>query len=177
MHTRLSTAAAALALLTLAAALPAGQVLAAEQSTGATTEADKKAASDKKKSDKKASSDAMNKASKALKSGDVDEQGTYKLGSDEMAMDCKRMTGAMKITINRLKDAASRQGVSGTAEAAHKTMPYIFGGSTVGSDREASLRRERAKLNAYNRELAARSCKTLDIEAELARPADTFKKY
>ena len=37
--------------------------------------------------------------------------------------------------------------------------------------------RDRAKLDAYNRNLAARNCKTLDIDAELARAAEGPKKY
>ena len=38
-------------------------------------------------------------------------------------------------------------------------------------DRQAVSARERAKLEAYNNELAAKGCKTVDIEAELAKPA------
>ena len=83
-------------------------------------------------------------------------------------MDCRRMTGSMKITINRLRDAASRKGGSGLAEAAHKTMPLITQGSTASADRQTTMSRERAKLDAYNRQLATRNCKTLDIDAELA---------
>ena len=44
----------------------------------------------------------------------------------------------------------------------------LFGGSAKGADRQAVYARERAKLDAYNAELAAKGCKTLDIEAELA---------
>jgi hypothetical protein len=75
----------------------------------------------------------------------------------------------MKITINRLRDASNRKLGSGLAEAAHKTMPLITQGSTASADRQGSLARERAKLDAYNRQLAARNCKTLDIDEELAR--------
>ena len=44
-------------------------------------------------------------------------------------------------------------------------------------DRQAVYARERAKLEAYNNELAAKGCKTLDIEAELAKPPEGPKKY
>jgi len=58
-----------------------------------------------------------------------------------------------------------------------QSIAPVFGGSSLGSDRDAVYARERAKLEAYNDELAARNCKTLDIEAELARPADSLTKY
>jgi hypothetical protein len=106
------------------------------------------------------------------------EDGHYEMSKDELAMDCKRMTGSMKITINRLRDAATRPGgASNTAEQAHKTVPIIMQGSTVAADYRATQARERAKLDAYNRNLAARNCKTLDIDAELTRAAEGPKKY
>jgi hypothetical protein len=52
----------------------------------------------------------------------------------------------------------------------------VLGGSTAGADRQAVYARERAKLDAYNRELAAKGCKTVDIEAELAKPPETTGK-
>jgi hypothetical protein len=48
----------------------------------------------------------------------------------------------------------------------------MFGGSAAGADRQAVYARERAKLDAYNDELAAKGCRPLDIEAELARTPD-----
>jgi hypothetical protein len=52
----------------------------------------------------------------------------------------------------------------------------VFGGSSAGADRDADYARERAKLEAYNRHLADKSCRTVDIEAELARPPETAGK-
>ena len=46
-----------------------------------------------------------------------------------------------------------------------------------GADRQAVYARERAKLDAYDDELAAKGCKTVNIEAELARPAEGPKRY
>jgi hypothetical protein len=48
----------------------------------------------------------------------------------------------------------------------------LYGGSARGADRQAEYARERARLEAYNRLLASKNCKTLDIDAELAKPAD-----
>jgi hypothetical protein len=200
MIARLSLCAATVVLAACTAALPAPEATTAdprmslEQKTAPDQKpapnlqvaADQKAApgqpldavqkAEKKKADRKATSDARKKVAKALKSGDVKENGLYEMASDELAMDCKRLTGSMKITIARLRDAQTRKGGSSLAETAHKTVPLIMGGSTAAADRQASLVRERAKIEAYNRQLAAKNCKTVDIQAELARTPEA-KKY
>ena len=203
MISRLSLCAATVVLAACTAALPAPEATTAdprmslEQKTAPDQKpapnlqvaADQKAApaqpldavqkaekAEKKKADRKVSSDAKKKVAKALKSGDVKENGLYEMASDELAMDCKRLTGSMKITIARLRDAQTRKGGSSIAESAHKTVPLIMGGSTAAADRQASLVRERAKIEAYNRQLAAKNCKTVDIQAELARTPEA-KKY
>jgi hypothetical protein len=53
----------------------------------------------------------------------------------------------------------------------------VFGGSASSADRQGVYARERAKLDAYNRELGAKGCPMIDIDAELARPAEGPKKY
>lgn len=118
------------------------------------------------------------KHSTAMESGNVGEDRRYRMSEQEKAMDCKRMTGSMQITIARLRDVYYRTSPSGIASAGHKVVPYIAGGSTVGSDREAEYARERAKLDAYNEHLRSKDCKTLDIEAEFKRaPEPMDKKY
>jgi hypothetical protein len=165
MHKRLSLSVAALVLTALIATLPLADVWSADETSPGQKAADRKSSDDLKK-----------KLGKALTSGEV-KDGRYEMSQDELAMDCKRMTGSMKITISRLRDAATRTGGSGLAEAAHKTVPLIMQGSTAGADRQASLARERAKLDAYNRRLVALNCKPLDIDAELARAQEPMKKY
>jgi len=112
-----------------------------------------------------------------LESGDIGADGRYHMSTTEKAMDCRRMTGSMQITIARLKDAYTRAEPSLLASSTQKLAAPVLGGSTVGADRGGEYRRERAKLDAYNSELAAKSCKTLDIEAELKRPPDLPGKY
>jgi hypothetical protein len=163
MHKRLSLKPAVLMLTALVITMPLANVWSADDAS-------------QKSADRKAAADLKKKLGKALSSGDV-KDGKYELSQDEMAMDCRRMTGSMKITINRLKDAASRQGGSVLAESAHKVAPLITQGSTASADRQSSLARERAKLDAYNRHLASRNCKTLDIDAEFARANEPLPKY
>lgn len=113
----------------------------------------------------------------ALDSGDVGSDGRYQMSETEKAMDCKRLTGSTQITMSRLKDAHVRAEPSAAASATQKMAGPAFGGSSVGADRQAVYARERAKLVAYNGELAAKGCKTVDIDAELTRPPETGKRY
>ena len=117
------------------------------------------------------------KFGKALESGDVGTEGRYQMSADEKAMDCKRLTGSIQITISRLRDPLGRQDPSAVASTAQKLTSPLYGSSAKTADRQAVYARERAKIEAYNEELAAKGCKTIDIEAELARPPEGPKKY
>ena len=121
--------------------------------------------------------ESNNKYTKPLDSGDVGADGRYHMSEAEKAMDCKRLTGSMQITLSRLKDGHTRAEPSAVSATAQQTVAPVLGGSTVGADRQAVYARERAKLDAYNRELASRDCTTLDIDAELARPEPVGRKY
>jgi hypothetical protein len=119
-----------------------------------------------------------NKLATPLESGDMGADGRYHMSAAEKDLDCKRLTGSMQITISRLKDSYVLSQPSAIASTAQKTVAPVFGGSAVGADRQAVYNRERAKLDAYNEDLAEKGCKTLDINAELARPAESLaKKY
>jgi hypothetical protein len=114
---------------------------------------------------------------KALESGDVDADGRYEMSATERQMDCKRLTGSIQIGITRLKDAIGREEPSAVSSTAQKMKTSVFGGSASSGDRQGVYARERAKLDAYNRELGAKGCPMIDIDAELARPAEGPKKY
>ena len=117
------------------------------------------------------------KHSKAMESGEM-ESGQYEMAEQEKLMDCKRTTGSMMITINRLKYRSAEPGSSDLAVAANKTAKPFVRHSTKGLDRDGEYARDRARLEAYNRHLAAKGCRTVDIDAELARPPEpTGKKY
>ena len=110
-----------------------------------------------------------------LESGSV-QGGRYEMSETEKKLDCKRTTGSMQITIARLKEGHGRDAPSDTSTTMQSWLPSMFGGSAAGTDREADYARERAKLEAYNRHLAAKNCRTVDIEAELARAPETAGK-
>jgi hypothetical protein len=105
-------------------------------------------------------------------SGEMTGEGTYELSELEEGRDCKRTLGSMQIILARLKDPAFRVEPSAVSSAIQSGSAAIAGGSARGGDRQAEYARERARLEAYNRLLASKNCKTMDIDAELAKPAE-----
>lgn len=90
----------------------------------------------------------------------------YQLNADERAQDCGHLTGRMKIRIMHLKDGQKRAKTSELSRSL-QTATSVFGGSSTGSDPDGDIRTDRAMLEAYNQQLAAKGCKTLDLESEL----------
>jgi hypothetical protein len=118
------------------------------------------------------------KHSLPMQSGTVTSDGKYEMADQEKEMDCKRTTGSMMVVIERLKYRASEVGTSQLAVTANKAIAPIRRSSEKGFDRDAEYLRDRARLESYNRHLAAKGCPTVNIEAELARPPEPKdKKY
>ncbi|MGE0699752.1 MAG: hypothetical protein AB7O57_11705 [Hyphomicrobiaceae bacterium] len=104
--------------------------------------------------------------------GGFDAAGTYSLTDQERQLDCKRLTGSMSIKIVQMRDAVNRPRPSAIAANAQALARPIVGGTTYGQDIEADLKRDRARLDALNGQLAAKKCPTFDIDADLA-PGNT----
>jgi hypothetical protein len=117
-----------------------------------------------------------NKVFQPMKSGDMDTDGVYHMSGQEKGTDCKHLRGSMMVTIGRLKHRDSEAAPSALAASANKTVAPVLGRSSKGLDRDAEYARDRARLEAYNQQLAAKGCDTVDIEAELARPPDAARK-
>ena len=119
-----------------------------------------------------------NKSSQPMKSGEMTPDGRYEMADEEREMDCKRTAGAMSIVIERLRFRASEVGSSQMAILGNKLMSPFRSTSDKGFDRDTEYIRDRARLAAYNRHLAAKGCPTVDVEAELAKPPEPAgKKY
>ena len=98
--------------------------------------------------------------------GTMTASGTYQLSETENKLDCRRLTGTMYIIIARLRDVKNSKPPSALASFAQK-MSALTGGTEAGASLEADIARERARLEAFNRRLAEKHYKTLDLEAEL----------
>lgn len=105
---------------------------------------------------------------KPFESGGMAAGGIYAPSEAEQKLDCRHLTGSMKIMIARQKAVANRPLPSAAATTLQSAAAATIGGSTAGLDVAAEAARERARLEAYNRLLAEKKCKTLDIAAELA---------
>lgn len=94
--------------------------------------------------------------------------GAYQLTEEERGLGCKRLTGRMAVRIVQLRDYQNRSPSSGLARSIQASVKPMFGGPSEGIDPAASYARDRAKLDAYNQELARRQCPNFDLDAELA---------
>jgi hypothetical protein len=81
----------------------------------------------------------------------------------------------MMVTISRLRYRDSEVAPSALAKGANQTVGPLVGKSTRGLDRDAEYARDRARLVAYNQQLAAKGCPTVDIDAELSRSPGASK--
>lgn len=94
--------------------------------------------------------------------------GGYKLTADEIALDCKKLTGRMAIRIVQIRDFQTRTQTTSLSHAMQAAAKPMYGGSGEGSDPEGRYARDRAMLEAYNQRLAEKNCANFDLNAELA---------
>jgi hypothetical protein len=103
------------------------------------------------------------------KGGGFDSGGTYALTDQEQKLDCKQLTGSVKIKILQMRQADERKTPSGIASKGQETLnTFKGGGSTYGMDLQKDLAGDHARLQTLNRRLAEKNCKTFDLQAELA---------
>ena len=91
----------------------------------------------------------------------------YQLSPQELGYSCKKLTGVMQIRILQVRQYDAAKNPSAAARGVQAVATPIFGGTTVGSDPEGQHRRDLAMLEAYNRQLASKNCKTFDLAAAL----------
>lgn len=101
--------------------------------------------------------------------GTVTKSG-YALSADEQALECKQLTGRMQIRILELRDYNERNR-STMLSRALQTGTATFGGPKAGLDPDGTYATDMARLEAYNQQLAAKGCKTYDLESQL-QPQD-----
>ncbi|MBO0763666.1 MAG: hypothetical protein J2P50_03615 [Hyphomicrobiaceae bacterium] len=105
-----------------------------------------------------------------LRAGDMDAEEVYHMSNQEKATDCKHLKGSILVTISRMRQQAKEVPTSSLAVGANKAATTVLRGSDRGLDRDAEYKRDRARIEAYNRHLASKKCPTVNIERELARP-------
>jgi hypothetical protein len=95
----------------------------------------------------------------------------YTLSDEEQNLDCKALTGRTQVRILELRGHAYKTHPSELSQSV-KSMTAAFSTSGQATGADAQYARDRARLDAYNRQLAAQKCATFDLDKELqARPS------
>ncbi len=106
--------------------------------------------------------------------------GGYKLSDAEAKLDCPKLTGQMKVRIANMRAAHAQRSGTGVSQTIQSVVTPVMGGVRRGANPDSDLQLDRAKLEAFNKRLAEKNCKTLDLDAELrgepAVPAATQKR-
>lgn len=93
--------------------------------------------------------------------------GGYQMKPEELALDCRKLTGRMAVRIVQIRDFQTRSRATSLSRGIQAAAKPAFGGSGEGSDPDARYARDRAMLEAYNRRLAEKNCANFDLDAEL----------
>jgi hypothetical protein len=91
----------------------------------------------------------------------------YVLSADEQALECKQLIGRMQIRILEIRDYNERQQTSKASQLLQSGVTGLFGGTSKGIDPNGEYAKDRAILDAYNGQLAAKGCKTFNLDTEL----------
>jgi hypothetical protein len=96
----------------------------------------------------------------------------YQLNEEELKFDCKKLTGLMQIRILQVRGYDSNKKATVAARGIQSLATPIFGGTKEGVDPDGQYRKDLAMLQAYNRQLGVKQCRTFDLDAELASTAN-----
>lgn len=99
--------------------------------------------------------------------GKVDENGVYQLSEEEKGYNCKKLTGRMQVRILEIRDHNERTHGTTLAQGLKSIGSSLAGGRSSGASTDARYKSDVAMLEAYNRQLASKKCRTFDLEAEL----------
>lgn len=89
------------------------------------------------------------------------------LTEDELKLDCKALTGRMKLRILQIRDYAEQSHPTETALTVQKTLNSLVGGASIGNNPDERFASDRAKLEAMNAELKRKGCRVYDLAEEL----------
>lgn len=96
-----------------------------------------------------------------------DPNAAYQLSPDELKLDCKKLNGKMQVRLLQVRDQRERTLTSKTAQTMQSAVVPVLGGSPYGANPGDDLKRDKALLEAYNTQLAAKNCPTYNLENEL----------
>ncbi|MEQ1695630.1 MAG: hypothetical protein ABL901_07295 [Hyphomicrobiaceae bacterium] len=96
----------------------------------------------------------------------------YRLSADEIAYDCKKLTGHIQVRIRQLRSTRADTKTSGVGRTMQQMASPLFGGTSRGIDPDGDNARDLSMLKAYNGRLAAKNCPIFDLDG-LLTPGNT----
>lgn len=105
-------------------------------------------------------------------------KGQYVLTDEEQGLDCKKLTGRMQVRIMQMRGYETREKTTIASRAFHSAGKMVFGGTNAGLNTDAQYARDKAVLEAYNRQLVAKDCKSFNVDEALdgaAQPVPTIE--
>lgn len=91
----------------------------------------------------------------------------YQAPSDDKNLSCKRLSGRVQLLILQLRGYDNQKQASGLARGLHSAFAATVGTTRTGSDPEGRHADDIKKLQDYNQRLAAKGCKSYDLDYEL----------
>lgn len=92
----------------------------------------------------------------------------YVLTDADRELDCKVIRGRMKVAIFHLQSHRDMPSSTVLSRNMQSAAAGIFGGTTYGTNPQAIVDKETARLKAYNSLLKDQDCATFDLQKELA---------
>ena len=86
----------------------------------------------------------------------VNQNGAYQMNAEELALDCRKLTGRMQIRILQVRSYSEKRATSGLAKGLQSSIVPVFGGTTQGMSPDEQYAIDRAQLEAYNKQLVAK---------------------
>lgn len=93
----------------------------------------------------------------------------YKLSPSELKLDCKRLTGTVKVRLIALRQKPSAPS-STLSRGVQSVATPIFGGTRHNADEATQRAADMSLVEAYNKRLAEKNCPSFDLAAALAAP-------
>ncbi len=93
----------------------------------------------------------------------------YTLSPSEMKLDCKQLTGTIKVRLVALRQKPIAP-TSAVSRGLQTLATPIWGGTRYGNDEDAQRAADRVMIETYNKRLVEKNCPSFDIAAALADP-------
>ena len=97
------------------------------------------------------------------------ELGVYELSAAEQKLNCKQLSGRIQVRIMQIRDYGEHPGSSQLSRGLQSAFSSTVGTSAKGLDPDGTQAEDLKRLTAYNQQLAAKGCKSYNLDQELQK--------